>query len=202
MTIYEQFKSSGITLVGLAGRKGSGKSTFAKALGKDFAFHIPMAFADPLRSVALTIFGSEYRTHEEKSAVDCFWSERLGEDWNTGRKILQRLGSEVFRDGVHKNIWIWAMERRLMALLARLHKDHPKPIVTIDDVRYANELEMVRNLGGRLVKLVNPNSPPNVDSHPSEAGLPDELFDHVYEVTDEESVGRIARAMSFCMLRS
>lgn len=201
-TIYDMFKKSGMTLVGLAGRKGSGKSTFARTLGKDYAFHVPMAFADPIRSVALSVFGCAYKTHEEKDAHDAYWAEKLGENWSTGRKILQHLGSELFRDGINKNIWTYCLERRLMALVAKVKNDHPKPLVTIDDLRYLNELEMVKNLGGKVIKLVNPNSPPNVDSHPSEAGLDDALFDHVYEVTDEESVERIARAHAFCLMRS
>lgn len=200
MNTYDRFKASGITLIGITGRKLSGKSTFANALGTQFSFHVPMAFADVLRSVALAVFGSEYRSQESKVLVDAFWQERLGDDWATGRKILQRLGTEVFRNGIHKDIWLWCMERRLLALLAKITPGHPLPLVTVDDCRYANEAEMIRNLGGKIVRLVNTSQPLNLDTHASEAGLPDEVVDHSYDIETVADVEKIARAFAFCTL--
>jgi hypothetical protein len=197
MTIYESFRASGIKIIGITGRKGSGKSTFAKELGKSFAFHVPLAFADPIRSIALAVFGSEYKTQESKALVDAFWQERLGDEWSTGRAILQRLGTDVFRNGINKNIWLWAMERRLMALMARVHANHPLPLVTVDDVRFANEAEMIRNLGGRIIRMVNTNLPPNTDQHESEKGLPEDMVDNSYEIATEDDVCRVARAHGF-----
>lgn len=200
MTFTEDWKKSGITLVGLTGRKGSGKSTFAAELAKQFPFHVNLAFADAVRSVSLAVFGSAYRTHEEKDAVDAFWQERLGDNWATGRKILQHVGTEVFRNGIHNKIWLFVMERRMLELMAKTKGDHPKPLVTVDDIRFDNEAEMIRELGGTIIRMVNTNHGENTDSHASEAGIKDDYVDHTYPVANEQEVAKIARAWAWCYL--
>lgn len=200
MNFTDQWKQSGITLVGLTGRKGSGKSTFAAELAKQFPFHVNLSFADPIRSVSLAIFGSAYRTHEEKDAVDSYWEEKLGADWSTGRKVLQHLGTEVFRNGVHKKIWVYVMERRMLELLAKINGEHPRPLVTIDDIRYGEEAEFVRELGGNIIRMVNTNHGENTDQHPSEAGIKDDYVNSEYAVSNAEDVAKIARAWAWCFL--
>lgn len=203
MSPREIIKSLNVPVVGITGKKLSGKSTFAKCLGESFEWHIRLAFADPIRSMSLAIFGSAYETQEDKSAHDAYWAEKLGDGWSTGRHVLQRLGTDIGRKMIHENIWIWSMERRLLALVDRLKDpNHPKPVITIEDCRFANECEMVKEMGGTIVRLVNTAGAPNNDSHESESGVPDSLVDHEYEIASAEDVKRIANAFAFCMLRS
>lgn len=196
--IRDQIRRSGMTIIGITGRKGSGKSTMAEYLGKNHPFHVRLAFADPLRSLALTIFGSEYKSQDEKAATDAFWSERLGEKWSTGRKILQRLGTEIGREQIHEDVWLFVMERRLLALSGKISGDHPKPLVTIEDCRFPNECAFVHEIGGTIIRMINTNLPPNTDTHASEAGVSTEFVDHEYEIGTAEDVRRIATAYAVC----
>jgi hypothetical protein len=45
---------------------------------------------------------------------------------------------------------------------------HVQPAVVISDVRFANEVEAVRNAGGKVVRIIRPNTEP-VDNHVSES---------------------------------
>jgi hypothetical protein len=200
--IRDQIRASGMKIIGFTGRAGSGKSTFASELGRVVGFHVRTAFADPIRSVALAIFGSEYKSQSEKSATDAFWADRLGEQWSTGRKILQRLGTEIGRQAINENLWLHCFERRLMGLAARTTVNHPKPLVTVEDVRFSNEAALVKELGGTVIRLINTNHGPLTDAHASEAGVPDDLVDQTYEIGSEDDVRRIARAYGSCMGRN
>jgi hypothetical protein len=194
----EEFKGKGIPVYGITGRAGCGKSTFAAALGRGRS-HTRLAFADPLREVALAIFGCAYRTQEEKAATDAFWSERLGDDWSTGRKILQRLGTEVGRQTINTDIWLHAMDRRLLAILAQVKAGTlSRPIVTIEDVRFANEAKYVHDIGGTLIHLERSDQPANTDTHASEGGIHDSFVDHHYKPESVEELERIALAHSLC----
>jgi len=189
MSIRTAIRDHGNIIVGITGRRGSGKSTFAASIGG-----WRMGFADPIRAVTEAVFGSQYRTAEEKAATDAYWQERLGDDWSTGRKILQRTGTEVFRAGVHKDIWLYVMERRLLELCNR-----PPMLITIDDVRFDNEAEFLRDLGGTIVRVVNTNQPPNDDDHTSEAGISDDLVNAEFRCATKGECQSIAKAFLFLL---
>jgi hypothetical protein len=77
----------------------------------------------------------------------------------TGRHLLQTLGTEWGRDTIHKNIWVMAMAKHL--------KDYRKPVV-IDDIRFANEVQMIRDLGGKIVYIQRDSAEAVTDQHSSE----------------------------------
>lgn len=179
-------------LIGITGRAGSGKDTFAAALA---AAHptTRLAFADPMRDVAEAVFGSRYATQAEKAAVDPYWATRLGEEWSTGRKILQRLGTDVFRNGIHTDIWLMAMARRLDAV-------RNVQFIALTDVRFDNEAEFVRSRGGIVVRMVNPHLPPATDAHASEQGVNDELVDHEFVPSSVEEIAEYAGNLAYILL--
>lgn len=192
-SIRDRIRAAHLPLVGITGRKGTGKSTFAAELRAAAANPVGLAFAGALREVSQAVFGSAYATADEKLAVDAFWQERLGDDWSTGRKILQRLGTEVFRQHVHTDIWLWVMERRLLSLL-----DEPPSLITIDDVRFDNEAAFVRELGGTVIEVCRPGTLGALDGHASEAGVNPDLVDITAECQDLDELGRFARAFLHC----
>lgn len=133
-------------IIGILGKKGSGKSALASCFGLPV-----LAFADPLKAAVRDIYGlSEAQLNGDRKEVP---TPILG--GLTPRTILQRFGTEVARS-VHPDTWVWAMERRLQ------HWD-----AAIPDVRFANEANMIVWRGGVLVRVVRPGLA-NVDTHASE----------------------------------
>ena len=158
-------------LIGICGRALAGKSTCAQAMVGHCGGRV-VAMADSLRDVVEAAFGSRYETQEAKLATDPFWAPRLGERWSTGRQILQRVGSELFRELVHPDFWLFHLELRLSRLAG-------EPLIVIPDVRFDNEAQWVRAHGGWMLHLIRADQPPSADAHQSERGISPAHIDQV-----------------------
>jgi hypothetical protein len=142
-------------IIGIVGYIGSGKSTVADVLVREHQYH-KFAFADALKDAVATIFmwprgllegdSNASRTFREK--VDPWWSNKMGYEV-TPRLILQRMGTEACRHGIADNIWIAALEKRMMG-----YED-----VVISDCRFPNEIEFIRSVGGKIVWVRRDPSP-------------------------------------------
>jgi hypothetical protein len=170
-------------LVGLIGKKRVGKDTFAAVLVEEFGF-ARVAFADPLKEMALTIdpwIHGFSGTHRLATAVRVHGWESAKDRHPDVRYFLQRLG-----DGVRQfdpEFWV----RVGMAQADLLRHDRPmgsmgipaKPVV-ITDVRYPNEADAVREAGGILVRIMRPGVDDG-DTHASETALDDYEVDAIVE---------------------
>lgn len=127
-----------------------------------------IALADPLRSFIASITGL---THEELTDSDL---KEQPLDWLNGtspRRMMQTLGTEWGRELIDPELWLKVARRQIEAA-----KRRGAPGVVIPDIRFDNEAEMVRQLGGTIVQLVRPGAS-TVADHPSEDGIPESLID-------------------------
>lgn len=143
-------------LIGLSGKKGSGKSTVAKALSTEHGFaRRPFAFYLKAMLSALGI-----RT-EVLEGTDKEKSEPLPElGGKTARHAMQTLGTEWGRDHMGEDFWL----RRW------LRGYNPDVPTVVEDVRFTNEAEQIQALGGVIVEVHRPDSDPVIDEHLSERG--------------------------------
>jgi len=90
-----------------------------------------------------------------RETVDEWWTTRLHIPNLTPRYVLQHIGTDVFRNHFHPDIWIAALERKLInhMNLKNLNK------VVITDCRFSNEIEMIRKLNGLFVHVHRGNLP-------------------------------------------
>lgn len=116
-----------------------GKSTACDFLAKFYGF-TSLAFADPLKQAAKTIYGlSEEQVNGKlKNEIDLFWQE-------TPRQILQKVGTNGIRNGHRQDVWVKALERKL-----RQDLDNNW---AISDVRFPDEAEMIKSMNGYVVKI-------------------------------------------------
>ena len=136
-------------IIGVCGFIGSGKDTIADYL-VGFHGYRRDSFAGTLKDAVAAVFGwdrelLEGRTPEARAwreQVDAWWAKRLNMPNLTPRWVLQYWGTEVCRRAFHDDIWIAALEARL----SRRSDD-----TVISDVRFPNEIQSIRNAGGRIV---------------------------------------------------
>ena len=137
-------------ILGIAGRAGSGKDTIGDYLVKKYGWE-KMSFASALKDITSILFGwdrdmlagetpENRKLREEK---DEYWS-KVFNDTITPRRMLQILGTNILRKHLGENIWVDVLKRKLI--------NSDKNIV-ITDVRFPNEIDMIRNLGGEMVRV-------------------------------------------------
>jgi len=137
-------------LIGILGRIGSGKGTVADELVDTYGFRKD-SFAASLKDITATLFnwdramleGDTPESRAAREVVDEFWAEKLNIPNFTPRLALQLLGTDVFRNNFHQDIWV-------LSVMAR-YKDNDN--VVISDARFPNEVQIIRDLGGRIIQV-------------------------------------------------
>lgn len=153
-------------LIGLTGKARSGKDTVAGMLQSAFGFKT-IAFAKPLKEGLKTMLGL---TEEH---VNGSLKEVVIEDFGKSpRQMLQTLGTEWGRETVHDMIWLTVARRQVNVWLEQGYN------VVITDVRFENEAEMIRKMGGEIWHIHRPDAT-QVAAHSSESGIVFTLADYL-----------------------
>ena len=181
-------------IIGICGLIGAGKDTAADYLVNWHEFKRD-SFAATLKDAVSSVFGwdrelLEGRTkaaREWREQIDYWWASRLDMPNLTPRWVLQYWGTDVFRNHFHQDIWIASLENKL-----RQTRDN----VVISDCRFLNEVESIRKIGGRVIRIVRGQDPEwfhlakinpqsmaaqYPDVHASEYSWAPTVFDHIVE---------------------
>ena len=149
-------------IIGLCGKKGSGKSTVGAILGDHYGYE-RISFATPIKDMlkAMGLRDTEINDPVFKEIV-------LDEFGQSPRQLMQSLGTAWGRETVKNTIWIEALKKRL----------DPTINYVIDDVRFDNEARFIQEHGGSVI-LVNRQKASADDQHISEAGIKEHLVDGI-----------------------
>lgn len=152
-------------IIGINGWAGAGKDTVADILVKDFAF-VKMAFADPLRDMALAI-DAPMTTDADGDLVrysellDSIGYRQAKDEYLEVRRYLQRIGTEAVREIIGQDTWVDIAMRRSAEF----------PRVVFSDMRFQNEASAVANaVEGTTIRIRRPGVEAAND-HPSEHDL-------------------------------
>ena len=159
-------------IIALSGYAKSGKDEVAKFVQElDPTFEI-RKFSAKVKQFASLLTGVPEFMFEDQT----FKNTSLGRQWwtinedgvvpMTVRDMLQKLGTDAIRDGLHPDAWVNA----LMA-------DYRWQNWVITDCRFPNEAKAVKDNGGVVIRIERPGVGP-VNSHPSETALDNWDFDY------------------------
>jgi hypothetical protein len=148
-------------IIAFTGFKGAGKDTAALALtGHPRNWH-KIAFADPLRAVCKVAYGLTDLEMNDRTLKETKL-ERF--PFMTPRQILQRVGTEMFRDNI-PGTWVEAWKRSARNMIAHfdamaaetgIPERHSQRGVVCTDFRFPDEAEAIAELGGIRVRVINP----------------------------------------------
>ena len=138
-------------ILGITGLKGSGKDTIGDIICKNDESFVKMSFADTLKDITAILMGWDRKllqgdtieSREWREKADDYWSDVFGK-MITPRIILQQLGTEVLRNHFLQSIWVDSLKKKIM--------NSDKNIV-ITDVRFPNEIDMIKELGGTIYRV-------------------------------------------------
>ena len=168
-------------VLGLAGRKGVGKTHIARGLEE--RGWVRMSYADGVRELALAldpyVDWFDPGTGQYPNIVGLPLSDLVGDrGWDKAkenpevRRILQVVGTEIGRS-IDPDIWV-------NKLAARIYKLPAGSRVVIDDVRFPNEADKIRHAWGGVV--VHLNGEAGDDTHESERLV--DTLDVTYDIPE------------------
>lgn len=165
-------------LIGLVGRRGTGKDTVADYLAERYSFH-NRKFAGPLKEALASLFGL---SHEHLEGA---LKEVPHPKWGVSpRAMMQFFGTEVMQTHMQRLIPHMgnhhAVHRLFMDLDAATHEEN----VVVSDVRFPHEVAALRARGALIVRVARDlpsREECGVDNHVSETGVDDLQTDAVLD---------------------
>jgi hypothetical protein len=203
-------------IIGINGYSGSGKDAVGKIIQElqpEKNWEIKK-FAGKLKTIASILTGIPEEKFEDedykKKNLKREWWTTCDEGWQpmTVRELLQKLGTDALRNGLHENVWVNALMQEYRKttnlktfMYAKGYTDerefkkgdtfsgesimeymsqtrYPNWIIT--DVRFSNEARAIKENEGILIRVNRQNVKP-INNHPSEISLDGWNFDHVLD---------------------
>jgi len=132
-------------VIGITGKIGSGKSTLASHLVENHGYE-EYSMATPLKKIG-EIFGFSqeqlYGTQEQKLQIHSDWKI-------SAREFLQKVGTELFREKFRQTVWVDLFRIKI--------RENPNKKYVISDVRFQNEADVVKELGGIIIRTNRDNN--------------------------------------------
>jgi hypothetical protein len=193
-------------IIGIAGYSGSGKDEVCSKiqhLDGDSNWQ-RKKWAGKLKQIASILTGISENMFEDIE----FKKSTLGIEWNyndlgkiggkknqplTVRELLQKIGTDALRDGLHPNVWVNALMAEYVCDCCNEypcdtinHKDtgqdigyqYPNWIIT--DTRFPNEAQAIKDAGGIVIRVDRLQISP-INTHYSEIALDGWDFDYYIE---------------------
>lgn len=154
-------------LIGLIGNAGAGKSTVGEILERDYAFS-KIRFAGPIKSMIRALLFEAGIEHGRISEMLDGRLKETGCDELAGkspRYAMQTLGTEWGRDFLSQNFWV-DLTMHAVGNLQAMSKS-----VVVDDVRFPNEVNAIKDAGGRVFRVMRNHDPIPHAGHKSEGQI-------------------------------
>jgi hypothetical protein len=180
-------------IISLSGKKRSGKTTVANHLISKYGF-LEVSWAYPLKEIiGKQLFGL---TDDHLYGPDEIREETITEWGMSPRRILQVVGTDLFRTSICDDFWV-----RAGLKVIRKHLSEGNLDIVVSDSRFPNEADALKELGGITVQVrkIKKESKAMVvqggkvlakttdtSQHPSEKAMDDYEFDYILQSFEGE----------------
>ena len=164
--------------IGLTGPAGAGKTTAAAWFVKIHKHHT-FQFAAPLKKAVFGLI-DHLRPHDHPHRTVWYINDPVGKQTPidfmgglTARYLMQTLGTEWGRNTIDKDFWVLLAAAKMNRAI-RAYKKRDLRYV-IEDMRFENEADLIRALGGTILRIERPGHTQLADTeaaHASETAPP------------------------------
>lgn len=138
-------------IIGISGFISSGKGTVGNILAESYGFE-RVSYADRLKDVVATLFdwdrdllaGDTPESRSWREQPDEWWTNELGYKFSP-RNAMQRVGTDCMRKGLDDNVWVKIVKKQIL--------ENPETDFVIPDIRFFNERDLVKQLGGEVWRV-------------------------------------------------
>lgn len=174
-------------IIGISGQKGSGKTTVANHLHRKidgaqilpFAFKVKQISQECYGASAIQVDGTEA---QKNSDTPCGL---------TGRQLMQNIGTAM------RSIWPDVFVHTWESEVDRIWAEEGMSPIIVPDVRFVNEVEKIKAMGGIVIRL---KRRPYQDNHESETALLTyKKFDLVMDNTNQTEDETCMAVLDYCL---
>lgn len=164
-----------IKVIGLSGKAGSGKDYIASRIITPRYGYVPFSIAWQVKASLVA-----------KGALN--YEEAFITKPPHARHLLQQEATESGRDIYGQDMWLRAADSWMRVI----YENWGIQRFVLSDVRFPNEVEYIKNMGGKVFRIVAPNrvaqSPltPEARNHYSETALDDYPLDNFDGIIDND----------------
>lgn len=162
-------------LIALTGKAGSGKSTTIECL-KDLQHHplVLNKFAGPLYDMQEMIYARIKPVYQRPAS------------FVKDRTLMQLIATEWARKTISDTMWVDLWKIEIENFQKASNNLAIEPIFVCDDLRFDNEAETVKSLGGHIIQIVSikvdeRNVAQGILGHSSENGIDLKYIDYIVE---------------------
>lgn len=162
-------------IIGLCGKKFSGKDTVANYLSKKGYYKY--ALADPLKQICKIIF--DFNDDQLYGNL----KEKTDHKWKiTPRQVFKYIGTEIFRDNINKILDNSNSDFWINILINKIRNSNREKIV-ISDIRFQNEIDIIQKEFNCIFININRTNNNLIDDlHISENSIDNlEGIDHIID---------------------
>lgn len=155
-------------IVGITGYKGSGKDEATSVFIQEAFIHYKFANALKEALKILFLWDERHIEGELKEEIDMRWGI-------SPRQAMQFFGTEIGRELLPNTFPLFKEKNGSDFWVRYFRFWYSKNFgifdanIVISDVRFPNEVECVRSMGGVILRITRPSQLNNIDSHKSEA---------------------------------
>lgn len=127
----------------------------------------------------IELLGSLKIVKESNMFIDWLKEAGLVVDSISGRELLQKVGTEFFRQRIRDTFWVDLMQQSII--------DNEGCTIVVDDTRFPDEFRLLKSMGFVMLNIINPEEAVK-DNHISENSLNGVSFDLTF--INDKSLGK------------
>lgn len=193
-------------IIGLCGRKQSGKTELANICKTEFENVKIFSFGNALKNLCAELLNITYAELNEIKNISNKFSIKPNDRWiniiNSRTGIMKSLIKETIKDTEFTSVRMmlqiigtnlireYKPDWHVNTLINEIIEYDKKSIIIVDDCRFANEKKALESLGAKMYFIIRPTNL-NVSNHESEKGLKWSDFDESNVIINDMDINKL-----------